>query len=74
MLGKAIKIIVAASLLSACGESDALSEEQKLRNSLDNVNRMLAKRKNPNDPATEGLEQLKAELEVKLGQASADQE
>lgn len=75
MLRKTITImlLVVAGLLSACGESeDALSEEQKLRNSLDNVNKMLAKRKDPNDPTGEGLEQLKAELELKLGKVEAE--
>lgn len=72
MLGKSITItmLVAVGMLSACSEPDALSEEQKLRNSLDNVNKMLAKRKDANDPAAEGLEQLKAELELKLGKTT----
>lgn len=59
--------------LAACGESSELSEEQQVRNSLEAVNRMLANRKGPDDPATEGMEHMKAELERRLAEVTANQ-
>jgi len=71
------KIIALACLgvtLVACGEeSSGLSEEQQVRNSLEAVDRMLANRKGPDDPATEGMEQMKAELERRLAEVTANQ-
>ena len=60
--------------LAACGDSSDLSEEQKVRNSLEAVDRMLANRKGPDDPATEGMEQMKAELERRLAEVKAEQQ
>ncbi|MBA3493363.1 MAG: hypothetical protein H0T87_04365 [Gammaproteobacteria bacterium] len=71
------KIIALAACLAAtlggCGETSGLSEEQQVRNSLEAVNRMLANRKGPDDPATEGMEQMKAELERRLAEVTANQ-
>ncbi len=63
-----------AVTLAACGDSSDLSEEQKVRNSLEAVDRMLANRKGPDDPATEGMEQMKAELERRLAEVQAEQQ
>ena len=60
--------------LAACGDSSDFSEEQKVRNSLEAVDRMLANRKGPDDPATEGMEQMKAELERRLAEVKAEQQ
>ncbi len=35
---------------------------------------MLANRKGPDDPATEGMEQMKAELERRLAEVKAEQQ
>ncbi|MGH8514481.1 MAG: hypothetical protein ACREV8_11190, partial [Gammaproteobacteria bacterium] len=72
------KIIALAACLGAtlggCSEeTSGLSEEQQVRNSLEAVNRMLANRKGPDDPATEGMEQMKAELERRLAEVTANQ-
>ncbi len=71
------KIIALAWLgvtLVACGEEPSgLSDKQQVQNSLDAVNRMLANRKEPDDPATEGMEQMKAELERRLAEETANE-